>query len=414
MLVRPAGKLVIPEVTDLPRVTDRSKLPRETIRNSAYVLRTQPHPVDGNRYFILTDHRSREYLAPLEKLADHHDGQLVTVRDLSTLYDQKDDFAALRAKLRQGGVKYIAIAPRLESFGENTLLSIWELLSTLDEDPQIDALPGFLIASNASAFSRLIEQSIRHSTVKVGELEPLAISQVPNPSETRSLQKAGILRKRFDAIDRETTIVAVYEKQPSASPKLDGKDVWNLKSPGGGKFIGTFPEELANRLNKANLIIMHGHGIPGMSCSVEVDGLPNDLSGKVLMTGSCFSASPVRSDLPAMREAPGGYEVQKRDAFLLRAIDSGAIVGFGHQRLSSGFPHLYPVLEAWLNGQTVGEGYQQLINGLISTQNVSTGGFVIREASKSPPQNLFLYVVIGDPALRPFAGMLESESIRDP
>ena len=104
-----------------------------------------------------------------------------------------------------------------------------------------------------------------------------------------------------------------------------------------------------------------------------------------------------------MREAPGGYSVQKRDAFILRAIDRGAVVAFGHQRLSSGFPHLYPVLDAWLQGQTVGQGYQQLLNGLITLSDIKSGGFVIREASKRPSQNLFLYVVIGDPALQPFS-----------
>ena len=103
-----------------------------------------------------------------------------------------------------------------------------------------------------------------------------------------------------------------------------------------------------------------------------------------------------------MRDAPGGYTVQKRDAFVLRAVDQGAIVAFGHQRLSSGFPHLYPVLECWLEGKTVGEGYQRLMNGLINLKEVKPGDFVIREKTKKPPQNSLLYVVIGDPALQPF------------
>ena len=147
---------------------------------------------------------------------------------------------------------------------------------------------------------------------------------------------------------------------------------------------------------------MHGHGVPGMSCSVDIQGIPSNLQGKVLLTGSCFSASPKKSDLPEMRDAPGGYTVKKRDAFILRAIDQGAIVAFGHQRLSSGFPHLYPVLENWLEGRTVGEAYQRLINGLINLKEVKSGDFIIREKIKKPAQNSLLYVVIGDPALRPF------------
>jgi hypothetical protein len=60
------------------------------------------------------------------------------------------------------------------------------------------------------------------------------------------------------------------------------------------------------------------------------------------------------------------------------------------------------VLENWLKGKTVGEAYQRLINGLINLKEVKAGDFVIREKIKKPAQNSLLYVVIGDPALRPF------------
>jgi len=176
-----------------------------------------------------------------------------------------------------------------------------------------------------------------------------------------------------------------------------------LQAPSDGTFVKSFASDLSKQLDESNLIIMHGHGIPGMSCSVDLEGLPDDLQGKVLMTGSCFSASPKISDLPKMRDAPGGYTVEEREAFILRAIDQGALVAFGHQRLSSGFPHLYPVLESWLAGSSVGEGYQRLINGLIDQKELSRGDFVIQDSTvKKPPQNSLLYVVIGDPALKPF------------
>ena len=149
---------------------------------------------------------------------------------------------------------------------------------------------------------------------------------------------------------------------------------------------------------------MHGHGIPGMSCSVDIKALPNDLSGKILMSGSCFSAAPWRSDLPKLREAPGGYQVEQRDAFVIRAVDRGAVVAFGHQRLSLGFPHVFPVLEGWLEGQTVGQAYQQLLNALIDLQQTKPGNFVItedRQGQRQIPQNTLLYVIVGDPALIP-------------
>ncbi|MDE0864856.1 MAG: hypothetical protein OSA98_13780 [Rubripirellula sp.] len=412
LLKSPQRAFVVPEIDDLKRVTKGVSLPREDARNSAFLLATEEHPVDDSGYVILTDHVSPEFIEPLQKLAVHHDGQLVVVPDLALLHQQADKFAEIQDHLRKAKVRYVGIAPRLESFRENMVLGIWELLTTLDSDPQVDAFPGFLVASDAKAFSRLIDQSLAHDPISATELKPIAVSQVLSDAETRSLQKAAMLRKYFRGNGVETPVVAVYGKNAKNAPRLDGKQVWNLAAPGGGKFIESFSPTLANAFAESNLIIMHGHGVPGMSCSVDVQGIPDDLRGKVLMTGSCFSASPVKSDLPEMREAPGGYSVQKRDAFILRAIDQGAVVAFGHQRLSSGFPHLYPVLDSWLQGQTVGEGYQQLLNGLIMLSGAKSGDFVIREPDKRPSQNLYLYVVIGDPALQPFSKRTDPNATR--
>ncbi len=407
MLRAPAQKLgtpkfVVPEIADLKRIGKGVRLTRDDARNSAFVLGTEAHAVDGTQYVILTDHVDAAFLEPLQNLAAHYQGQILSVPDLALLHREPARFTELQNQLQEIGPRYVAIAPRLESFRENMLMGMWELLSTLDNDPEIDAFPGFLIASNASAFSKLIDQSLKHSPVLKGSLKPIAISQVLSDAETRSLQKAAMLRQHFRKNNLETPVVAIYGKKAKAAPRLKGEQVWNLEAPGGGQFVESFSPELSSKLDESNLIIMHGHGIPGMSCSVDIQGIPANLQGKVLMTGSCFSASPSKSDLPEMRDAPGGYTVQKRDAFVLRAIDQGAIVAFGHQRLSSGFPHLYPVLECWLDGNTVGEGYQRLMNGLINLQEVKSGDFVIREKTKKPRQNSLLYVVIGDPALQPF------------
>ena len=171
-----------------------------------------------------------------------------------------------------------------------------------------------------SAFAALIEQSLKHDSVSHKDLKPLAVSQVLTNVETRSLQKAAMLRKHFRKSNLETPIVAVYGNKATTAPRLEGTQVWNLKAPGAGKFIESFSSDLSDKFDESNLIIMHGHGVPGMSCSVDNQGIPADLHGKVLMTGSCFSASPRKSDLPEMRDAPGGFTVEKRDAFILKAL----------------------------------------------------------------------------------------------
>ena len=147
-----------------------------------------------------------------------------------------------------------------------------------------------------------------------------------------------------------------------------------------------------------------------MSCGVDIGAIPERLAAKVVLCGSCFAAAPDKSDFPAMRQAPGGYGVDARDAFAVRAVDRGASVVFGHMRLSQGFPHLFPVLEAWMKGRSVGEAYQELINGLIDMQGTKSGGFVVTEKTtdgRQPRQNILLYVIIGDPAVQPFEQMIE-------
>lgn len=398
-------KFTIPKVPDLTRVDKHTRLNRSVAASSQFILKTSPHSVAGDGYFILTDHQSKDYLEPLRQLAKHRNGKLISVDDLAGIHKKTKTMELVRDQLIMGKAKYVAIAPRIESFRENMLLSMWELLSTIDEDPQLDCYPGILVASNADSFAKLIEQSVLHQPISNQKLKPFAINQVQSSRETRSLQKSGILRKHFQTARLKTPIVAIYGPTANAAPRLEGEQVWNLTVQSKRKFIKKFPPEATAKFQESNLVVMHGHGIPGMSCSLDVDGLPEDLTGKIILTGSCFSASPQTSDLPSMRQAPGGYEVESRDAFVLRSIDNGALVSFGHQRLSSGFPHLYPVLENWLEGQTVGQAYQQLINALIEYSDTKSGGFIIGDSQKANsrlPQNRFLYVIVGDPAVQPF------------
>ncbi|MFK7766259.1 MAG: hypothetical protein AB8B55_03375 [Mariniblastus sp.] len=396
---------VIPDVADLIR-TDRDHRPtRKQASNSEYVLGTTEHLVSGTAYVVLTDHTDEAYLEPLRRLVAHRNGKLLVLNNLSELSRDQKLFENISKQLKRNSAKYVAVAPRLDTFSENTLLSVWAMLSTLDTDPQLDCYPGFLVASNAKSFSRLIDQTVAHKPIAPKQLKPFAISQVQNSTETRSLQKSGILRKHFKKADVETPIVAIYGKTAGNAPRLPGDNVWNLKIENRRQFVKQFPADAQQAFDAANLIVMHGHGIPGMSCSMDVDGLPGDCSGKILMSGSCFSACPTKSDLPKMGQAPGGYQVEQRDAFVVRAIDNGAIAAFGHQRLSSGFPHLYPVLESWTEGHSIGQAYQELMNALILKTKTSPSGFVISDQEKNNKrvrQNTLLYVVIGDPALVPF------------
>jgi hypothetical protein len=395
----------IPEIEDIARVSGNSRPTKGASRkNNVFAMQTQPHPVEGTRYVVLTDQTDEAYLASLKRLADHHEGTLIQVDDLATIGigEQMDP---VRKQLLSVDAKWVAIAPKEESFRENMLLGMWKLLSALDDDTQIDVFPGIVYASTPESLATFVDQAISHEPQAVSTIKPVAISQIPSSSELRSIQKAAMLKKWFATMKVETPIVGIYADRAANAPRLEGDKIWNLKVAKGSKAIEEFPANLQPTIDDSNLIVMHGHGTPGMSCSVDNVALPSDLNGKVIFSGSCFSCSPSQSDLPAMRELPGGYEFVQREAFIIRAIDNGAKMAFGHQRLSSGFPHMFPVLEEVMQGNSAGEAYQQLLNGLMDSSGISGERLMIElpTTKKRVPQNKLLYVLICDPAMHALA-----------
>ena len=400
-LLRQANSFFIPSVDQLPRVGPGDRVSVDALRQSAYIIKTVDHAPTGEQYFVLTDHTNSAYLNPLQQLVEHYRGTLLQVSDLSRLMVNHAEWEGLRTELKSA--KYVAIAPRKDTFTENTLLNMWALLSSIDDDELIDVWPGLLLASNEDSFERLIKQSINRTQIGIDAIRPIAISQVQRASETRSLQKAGVLRRLLSTNDMKVPVVAVYGPTAGSAPRLKGEKIWNLTLEDDGGFLKAFPAAVDRELESANLWVLHGHGIPGMACSIDVDGLPDDLEGKVVMSGSCFSACPWESDLPPMREAPGGYTVeQQRDSFSIAAVDRGAIISFGHQRLSSGFPHLFPVMESLVSGKPAGQAYQELLNALMGLKGYGSTDLVLTaedRENKRPRQNSLLYVMIGDPAI---------------
>ncbi len=401
----------VPEISELPRIERNSPRPgTNALKNSAFILKLKAHAPLGESYVIITDHTAQEYRKPLGRLAKHHNATIIETANLAEVH-QPETLQALRLKLAKLKPKYVALAPRMESYRENMLLGTWELLTTLDEDRYLDAYPGILLASSPAAFKQLIDRTINYRSIPQKNLKPFAISQVPSNTESRSLQKAGILRKVFANYSIETPTLAIYTPKARDAPQLKGERIWNIRLTNKGDFLKTFDPQPREALRESQLVIMHGHGIPGMSCSVDIEGIPRTSNNQVILSGSCFSAVPVKSDFPRMASAPGGYKVDQRPAFGTRYVDRGATVFFGHMRLSSGFPHLYPVLEKWLKGASVGEAYQQLINSIIEMRGFSPGRYVVKQpvTQRRVPQNTLLYVIFGDPALVPFETLEKAE-----
>ena len=403
-------RLTIPKPEDLAVAGNGTPIPQKKRQNSEYVFASRPHPTIGDRYIIVTDHTDSDVLAAIQRLSTARDGVVFRVKDLATLYQDSKASENLKSEILAAEPKFVALVPRYESFRENMLLHFWEILSQLDEDPQIDVFPGLLVGSTPASLIRLIDRSIQYEPITSQNLKPFLISHVPSLQELRSLQKAGILRTVFERLGHSAPTLAIYNPAAKSGPGLAGENFWREAMSQRGKFIKEVPSETEAYFEDANLLIMHGHGSPGNSCGIDSGAIPSPCNAQILLMGSCFSASGKSSDLPEMRQAPGGLTVEKRKSVALHAIDQGTTVVFGHMRLSQGFPRLYPVLQSWLDRQTVGEAYQGLINSVIELQTQGLSQYVVTGSDVSPrriPQNALLYVIIGDPALQPL-GLLAS------
>lgn len=401
------GRLKLPSINQLERISSGKRPSREASRDTAFIIKTKKHKVNGDTYVILTDHTDQEFIQSLERLAEFRKGKIIRTDDLAKLHENKQEFRRIQDALRKIRVNNIAIAPRSENYRENMVLGMWELLTTLDKDPQLDAYPGFLLASDAKALARLVDRSMVYKPKPNKKLRPLLISQVPSRGELRSLQKSGILQKMFKEDGYEVPVLAIYSAKAKGALELAGESSWQINNEGRGA-VKKLPSKAKKAFDEASLLVMHGHGTYGMSCGLDIAALPDSLDSLVMLCGSCFSAAPKNSDFPKMRQAPGGYSMEPRDAFALRAAEHGAVAVFGHMRLNAGFPYLFPVLETWMEGRTVGEAYQELMNAIIEKTQTDSGDFIVNLPLKDPqgiPQNKLLYVIIGDPALQPLSEM---------
>ena len=157
--------LDLPPLRDLPRIDRTSPRPAPSIlRNSAFILKMKAHQVSGKSYVILTDHDSPEFLSAIDKLSAYRNGKILRLDDLGSVTNVEGR-TSLQERLLELDPKYVAIAPKIDSYRENVLLGLWEVFSSLDQDPLIDVYPGILLAPNAESFQRLIDRSINYQTI---------------------------------------------------------------------------------------------------------------------------------------------------------------------------------------------------------------------------------------------------------
>lgn len=389
--------LEIPDSESLLRIRTIEDLEHQNIRDNFVSLATEEATAIGEDYTILTDHEDAAFLAPLEKLAAHREGSLVQVSDLSQLYTDKNEREKLKQKLQN--TKYLAIAPRSATFSENTVLALFQILTELDADPQIDVFPSFLVASSGEKLAKIVNNAIAYEPLPLAKIQPVAISLVDSKGRINALQKAGYFRAFFAGQGKKTPTYLIYRPQAHDAPSLGEDLIWYRQLDENKNIVETLPEPFEAHFLNSNLVIMHGHGTVGESCRIATEAIEKDLSNKVILSGSCFSAAPTTFDWPLDNQD----KFQDSTSFSIKAMEQGAISTFGHMRLSNGFRYQHPVFESLYAGDSNGEAYHKLINAALKyTPKAAEKMLTPTKNRRKPIQNSLLYILFGDPALAPY------------
>lgn len=401
-----ATELPVPKISEVARV-DRNAPP--TIQDevtATYILKTSPHATLGDAYVIVTDQTNQACLEPLERLAKFHQGTLVRVADLDALRTTAAERDQLTSDLRRLRPRFVAIAPKDRSFTENTLLGMWSVLTALSDDGRLPVCPGILAAPGPAALDALVERSIHYQPRPAAQVRPFVMGQVIGPQAygQRSLQKVRMMRNLFADYGRTThSLVTLADSAVKMGVQVaPAPDQWQAAMSAAGRNIPAIPAPALPALNDASLLLLFGHGSPDTECCLDVSAFGEvSMTGKIVMSGNCFSAAPAgaATDGP---DRPAGTKAG--ESFAMLAVDQGAVVVYAHLRENAGFPHLFPVLEGWMDGLSVGESYQRLLNALLAYNNATPAVFGAAGRAEAEA-NALLYVVIGDPALQPLAKM---------
>jgi hypothetical protein len=403
----PVVELPVPNIKDVARVDSGSLPSQQNAITATFILKTSPHATLGDGYVIVTDQTQPAFLEPLDRLVKFHHGSIIRVKDLGSLRTDAAVREQLAADLRRAKPRFVAVAP--QQLTEKMLLGFWCVLAMLGDDQRLPVCPGILAAPNAAAFKSLIDRSIDYHPQSEAEVRPFVIGQVlgPMPFGQRSLQKVRMLRNLFADYGCTThSLVTLASSAVSSGMTVaPANNQWQAAMKGPAEFIKAVPAEARPALDAASLLLIFGHGSRGNVSSLEVGAFQDvKMAGKVVMCGDCFSAAaPAKSGKPASGKGRDATPPSpERDSFAMCAVENGAVVVYAHMVENAGFPHLYPVLEGWMEGLPVGEAYQRLVNALIGFEHLTVADLSSRDPAN---MNSLLYVIIGDPALQPLTKM---------
>ena len=186
--------------------------------------------------------------------------------------------------------------------------------------------------ANAKAFEDLVDRSIRYRPPSGDALRPFVVGQVTDFSATglRSLQKVGIMRALFGQYGHSMPSLVTRTSQVRRADGKSGSQPsqWEVMADAPGRFIKALPPPAKQALDEASLLVMFGHGVPGMTCSLDVEAFHDVAhdrqSGFVWIV---HVGGPAGVRFPPCGTGPDGSAVQNdRERFAMRAVANGAVV----------------------------------------------------------------------------------------
>lgn len=384
---------------NISRAASVMAVPPEKRGARSYTYLTDLHVPTGHSYVVITD-MTGPWFASVEKLARAHDGKIVQLADMRALTSDAELKQKLLADLVKLQPEYVALCPRIENFSENVTLAVWDVLTAYGEG-SINVYPSFLVAPDAVSFAALVERSLNGLPIAPSAINAFIVGQSTTASAggTRAVQKAMVMRKLVADLQGTSNSVIVktddsVEDLPAqAEPKVATIDA-------SGHRVFSLGPQLQAQLANSNLMILFGHGSPGMTCTLDVSSFRNiPLTNQIVLCGSCFSATPDYTDIPSLAARSGKHSAP----FFKRAIENGARVFYGHMHENGGFPEMFVVFDALLHGETIGQGYQRLLNVQVKESPVPAGRYVMTASQLADDtfvnqRNGLLYMMIGDPA----------------
>lgn len=388
--------LYIPTIEEL-----RNPLNRGAFGPNSGLVNLKSHSVPSEGYIILTDYADQEAIRALNKLAKARAGTVIRLKCLGTLHENPYGMKLVKQEIRKANPRFIAVAPKMESFRENMHLCMLKIISNLDRDVQLDAFFGYLIASTPKKLVELVHRSIQFRPMVQKQVNPVSIGAIEDTDERRyrSYQKAKIMQKMFAHSGKDSTAIIVTTRKSNTLrddyPKLSPNEGNIVMSPESKQqTFQSLSLQAQMAIDRSNLLFMYGHGSTNRICGIKISAFSEtNFINKIIFCGSCMSAAPYKSD----RENLDLMADHKRFAF--HAMDNGAIIMLGHMGLSGGFPKVFPMAEKILNEITAGEAYQQLMNSIIEKSPIPD--FYDGTTQRRDAGNQFLYVLLGDPFLLP-------------